>query len=186
MRKVFIYALFFYVLGAGAMEALPQEWGAQEMKNLAGNENVKQRLLKNGIERYLCNAMMSEDDIKTILSEFTEGTFLTRSCDLQQYLQSHLRKLVQVEFLQKIATSIRDGRRFEVHLTRRMSKYDVLSTAPWYKPTFLLKDLESKEKAIAKVFFMLPRSLQSISRRHLAIIEATHWKVWCDRLKKIF
>ncbi len=185
MKKALFMGLFFYVLGAGAMQELPQEWGEQEWENLKNNENVKSRLRENGIERYLCNAMMSDDDIETILSEFSEGSLLTRNCRLQEYLQLHLYKLVQIEFLQKIVTSIRDRRRFEVHLTRHISS-DEPSPLYWFKATLLLKDVESEERGMVKAYFLLPRELKRILASHLHIMNPTHWKVWGDWLMKIF
>ena len=74
MKKALCMGLFFYVLGAEAMEMQElSQWNEKEMTDLQKNEEVRECLLNNGIVKYIGSALLGRDERRMILERLEFG-----------------------------------------------------------------------------------------------------------------
>ena len=127
MKKALFMGLFFYVLGAGAMQELPQEWGEQEWENLKNNENVKSRLRENGIVKYLCTCMLSYEDIEMLTAMVVrkKRTVATTSDfdDLTYYYNTKGHRILRLQCGYFLTHAFKEPEKFTKQNIRRAREY---------------------------------------------------------------
>lgn len=123
---------------------LPQTWGKDEMKQLKSNEPIKKMLLDNGIVKYLCNCMLSEEDIGVLIRRvvtqrvkvviFTPGAYKK-----EVYYFNRHRKSVPGFYKNFITEAFIEPQCFQKKKVRRLHEYLTLRLHSLSQVEFLQK-----------------------------------------------